>query len=151
MLGAHSATTHFRVRCEKCNREFTKSSFKLHKCKTHDNSKFRRLEEWKVDENKYKCPFCDKIFCSSGICSHIWRMHDNEGIKFKQKLVLFKKGKTSWNKGLTKETSEKVKINTEKLKDFYKTHKGSFNGKTHSESTRKKLSEKAQKGIKEGT
>ena len=49
--------------------------------------------------------------------------------------------KTSWNKGLTKETSEGVAKHAEGLREYYKTHAGVWTGKKHSEETKKKISE----------
>jgi len=62
-------------------------------------------EEWKQLSGKYKCPFCSKEFSKNGICSHIWRTHDN-GKDFKPSL-----GKSGWNKGLTKDTDIRVANN----------------------------------------
>ena len=58
-----------------------------------------------------KCEYCGKEFSAHGIGSHVWRIHGAG-----QDLVNPMKGKPSWNKGLTKETSEAVKRQGEKLR-----------------------------------
>lgn len=68
------------------------------------------LDEWKVDINLYKCPYCDKRFSKRGIVSHIWRSH-GEGINHSF---------PAWNKGLTKETDKRVKSISEKVKIAHK-------------------------------
>ena len=57
----------------------------------------------------------------------------------------------AWNKGLTKETDERLKIKSEKLHDrFVKGEiKQFFEGKHHTEETKKRLSEKQKKFLKE--
>lgn len=57
----------------------------------------------------------------------------------------------AWNKGLTKETNEKLKIAGEKLKEKYKNGEltPSFKGRHHSDETKKKLSEIQTNRLKE--
>lgn len=58
-------------------------------------------------------------------------------------------GHSAWNKGLTKETDERVSENSRLIKQHYKDgKKGYFNGKCHSNETKKKLS--IFGGIKQG-
>lgn len=77
------------------------------------NTGIKLEEDSKIEENKYKCKICGKIYSKMGISSHIWRNHTIDGKKF---IPTPKgcKGHVSWNKGLTKETSEKVKNISEK-------------------------------------
>jgi len=60
-------------------------------------------EEWKNQEGLYICPVCQKRYTKNGISTHIWRMH-GEGNNHKPF-----KNKITWNKGLTKETDDRVK------------------------------------------
>lgn len=57
-----------------------------------------------------ECPHCGKRYKKRSLKIHIWRSHTERGrnIKF-----------GGWNKGLTKETSEKVKNNSEKIKNTF--------------------------------
>jgi len=65
----------------------------------------------KINENKYQCKICEREFSKNGIFPHFWRSHTEKGKKF----IPIGNNHSSWNKGLTKETSEKVKLNSENL------------------------------------
>ena len=65
-----------------------------------------------TEDGKYICPECRKTFKKFGICYHFWRCHTEEGQKLKTGQFFHKKenGKIiAWNKGLTKETDERIK------------------------------------------
>lgn len=67
-------------------------------------------EEWLNEETgKFACPLCKKEYSKNGISTHIWRIH-GEGKNHKAGKP---KGHQAWNKGLTKEMDERVKINSE--------------------------------------
>ena len=98
-------------KCEKCNREITTNNFKKHinSCGTkivnlHIN------EEWKQFNGLYKCPYCKEEYLRRGIVTHIMRKHI-----FPEKWVSstwkYRKNENrkAWNKGLTKQTEERVK------------------------------------------
>ncbi len=98
-------------KCNICNKDISLSNYGRHvkSCSIEKNSNLKINKEWMQENGKYKCPYCNKEFCKKGICSHIWRMHEN-GKEFK---VTINTGRISWNKGLTKETDDRVKINSE--------------------------------------
>jgi len=112
--------------------------------------KIQRLESWKVSDNKYQCPFCKKCFSSSGICTHIWRMHDEDGRKHKTGHHFSQDGQV-WNKGLTRDTDDRIKKICNSLKIYYQTHDSVQTGKPLSEETRKKISAAAKRGLENGT
>ena len=60
--------------------------------------------------------------------------------------------KPVWNKGLTKETDERVRKGAKTLKTRFAngTVKPSFTGKTHSEETKQKISESMKRAYSEG-
>lgn len=61
-----------------------------------------------MHNQKVKCPHCGKEYSKKGIGTHIWRVH-GEGKEFDPNIG-YKNGKRkSWNKGLTKETDERIK------------------------------------------
>lgn len=64
-------------------------------------------EEWKQDDDMYKCPTCDKKYSKKGISTHIWRVH-GDGKAFNPNIGYNTKNRVVWNKGLTKESSEIV-------------------------------------------
>lgn len=62
----------------------------------------------------------------------------------KEKISLSLKGKTPWNKGLTKETNKSLQVISEKMKGDNNPSKkfgGPMNGKNHSNKTKQKISE----------
>jgi hypothetical protein len=104
---------------------------------------------WKISDNEYKCPHCDKIFCKMGISTHIWRKH-GEGINLQTNFG-YKDDRVAWNKGLTKESDKRV----QQFGDTYsiRFNKGlvnGFNGKHHSLKTKKQIGEKLSVNNKGG-
>lgn len=95
-------------------------------------------KEWFNEETgKYKCPHCGKEYTKYGICTHIWRAHNEES---KNKKFGRKKGSIPWNKGLTKENDIRVNKNTNSLKKHIKANGHNWQGKTHSSITKEKIS-----------
>lgn len=52
----------------------------------------------------------------------------------------------SWRKGLTEKTDIRIKNNCDAIREYYKTHPGSFYGKKHSNKTKEALSKLATGG-----
>jgi len=61
-----------------------------------------------------KCPHCGKEYCKKGIGTHIWRMH-GEGQNHQANGRKSSKGRKAWNKGLTKDTDERIKKYGQKI------------------------------------
>ncbi len=104
-----------KKKCELCGREISLSNYKRHieKCNgTKSKSKndlpnIEIKEEWlNINNNKYACPYCNKEYSKMGIKNHIYLKHFN--INYNENLG-------GWNKGLTKEMDERVKLNGEKI------------------------------------
>ncbi len=104
----------------------------------------------KLDNGKCKCLICNKEYSIYGIGSHIWKMH-GEGRNHDPNAG-YKKGRIIWNKGLTKDTDERVKRCGETLTKHLK--EGLF--KHHSKNTeltkehKQKISDKINERIKNG-
>lgn len=133
-----------KIECSKCGKNITANNYKKHyqSCDKEKKPFLEINEEWNKNDN-YECPYCGKEYSKSGIISHIWRSHTERGLNHKTGT----KGKIAWNKGLTKETDNRVKKNGETLKDRIKNGIiiPSFSGKTHNEQTKEKISEKLSK------
>ena len=149
---------------------------------------------WIPRTDKYICKNCGikhdgtygrtKSFCSEK-CSYKYRgkllserqkgkNNPNAGgqsEEHKRKIGLANLGKTTgqvpWNKGLTKETDERIKKTSQDLtgkkrseetkkrlsvnkKEYFKTHKHPFKGKHHTKESKKKMSEGTIESIKNG-
>lgn len=123
--------------CEKCNRKISISNYKIHIHCCNGKLKETIKEEWKICDNKYKCPHCDKIYSKKGIYTHVWRNH-GDGINHHLKINY--DNRNVWNKGLTKDTDARVFKNTESVKMYYKNNVSAWKGKHHSIETKKLLS-----------
>lgn len=95
-----------------------------------------------------KCPYCDEIFSKKGIGTHIWRKH-GKGINHKPNKP-YKEGRHAWNKGLTKETDERVRKNSNSLSNSISGEKNHFYGKHHTEKTKKEIGDKLSRNNKGG-
>lgn len=90
-------------------------------------------DNWKINDNQYKCPYCGKILTKAGVCSHIICVHTKEGrdrvLRNAKNSSIKQKGRSSWCKGLTKETSESLRKMSQTLKKKHYTpwNKGKTN------------------------
>lgn len=133
------------IKCKKCQKFISKSNYKRH-TNSCGNKKYnlKISEEWKISENNYKCPYCSKNFSKMGIITHILRIH------IKPELFENSKNKTpriAWNKGLTKETDNRVKKGGETFKNKLKNGeiKSTWKGKKHTKETKIKIGQKLSK------
>jgi len=79
-------------------------------------------EEWLNNETgKYKCPKCGKEYSKGGICGHYWRNHTENGQKFNPGIGYKNGTRKGWNKGLTKETDERLKKTSNTCKEKFKS------------------------------
>lgn len=110
-----------------------------------ENLKFNK------ETNKYICPHCGKEYAKYGIGNHIWRKHTEDGQKFDPNKGYQKGTRKAWNKGLTKETDERVRKTGETYRK--KLENGEIENwwlnKKHSEETKKKISESMKTAHKE--
>jgi len=137
--------------CKKCGRLISLSNVGKHNLACCEKSEYSVKDEWKQNNGKYKCPFCEKEFSKKGISTHIWRVHgngkthsSNEGFKDNSRII--------WNKGKTKEDNESVKKMAETLFMKYKNGEliPNFKNCKHTEKTKKIISEKLSKNNKGG-
>lgn len=140
--------------CSKCTIEISISNYNRHynSCGTKKPSSGLIVkEQWKLANGKYQCPHCQKEYKREGICSHIWRMHTDEGNQFDPN-ISFKNGtiiRVAWNKGLTKETDGRIKKQGGALSEKYKNEIHPSKGRIHTEETKDKLSKIRIKYLKE--
>lgn len=110
---ANCKTVTTKKKCSKCGREVTIINFNKH-LRACGKPKGRKeiteiLSKCTIKDNKYICPICNKEYCKMGIATHIWRCHTNQG-EILNPNDGYKKGtRIAWNKGLTKETDERIK------------------------------------------
>lgn len=105
--------------CNKCNDSISNFAFNKHynACKginknLRKEKKIIGLHEInikKLNENFYLCLECNKQYSKQGIGTHFWRAHTETGKKFTANNDILH-SKPAWNKGLTKETDNRVKL-----------------------------------------
>jgi len=99
--------------CDKCSNWIQKSNFSKHysACGTTKKPSFK-CDSW-FDGAHWKCPNCDFIGKTrQSTTSHFYRLHTNPTINFNP--ATKKNGRhKSWNKGLTKETDNRVARNAQ--------------------------------------
>lgn len=135
--------------CEKCKSEYVD----WHKRKRSTNKKLClkcakgtlvREEIWKLENGNYKCPYCNKEYTKTAICSHIWASHTKDGkAHIKKTLDINHKnciGHSAWNKGLKKETSDIISKSVETLKKNIAVGKYVPKGHPHTPETKIKCS-----------
>lgn len=131
--------------CPNCNKEISLRQFNRHFVKCKDRKiNFDILEIFNrciFIDSKYICPICNKVFDKHGIKHHIWFNHTENGKQFRtnHKFGYEKGTRSAWNKGLTKDTDERVRksVNTRnnnKILGKYKIRKFK-----HSDKTKEKL------------
>ena len=125
-----------KVNCPFCLHEFKKVGITNH-------IKFCKSNPSRISE-ELKCQFCDRLCNNTNSLIHHERLcKNNPDRMIFLNLKKRKRSKSAWNKGLTKDTDERIRLGTikskEKVKEYYATHEGTFKGKHHSEETKEKL------------
>jgi len=128
-----SHTKKRKIECDKCGKMVSSLAFNRHykvcKGKVEQKTKIKYSER----NGKVICPICDKEFSKFGIANHIRSKHERKNN--------YSPG--GWNKGLTKETDERVK----KFGETYSRNiklgkiKPSMKGKKHTKRTKEKIGE----------
>ncbi len=94
------------------------------------------------------CKICNKTLKNErALRSHIWRSHTDQGMNHLEKIKGVFIGRGGWNKGLTKESDERVKRGRETYVNKIKSGeiKPGFEGKKHTLDTRSKIGLKLSK------
>lgn len=109
------------------------------------NLKIKLKKEWfNPKTEKYSCPYCKKEYSKKGICSHIWRSHTEKGTYHKPF-----KNKIGWNRGLTKDTDNRIYKQSITYKTNFKNGKfiNPFKGKKHTKATKLLISKKNKRKV----
>ena len=90
----------------------------------------------------YICKYCSKV-CKNpnSLRNHERLCKENPNRSLPGVVKAYMNGwDPAWNRGLTKDTDERVKKNAESIKNWSKIYGGSFTGKHHTNETKHKLS-----------
>lgn len=124
-------------KCEICNKEISLSNFSKHINSRKCSNVVETVKEknwFKNNDGEYVCKICGYISTKDGIGNHI-KYHFGYENPFKGI-----KGRKIWNKGLTKETDERVKKNGESLSNNIKNGITIKKGCKHTKETKELLS-----------
>lgn len=139
-----------KLPCPFCNQLFVKCGLPSHQknCSKNPEVILSGRKEKKINTKWFSdpanCQFCGKE-CKNGnsLVNHERYCKNNPNRKLMPSTSGTKRSKPAWNKGLTKETDERIRLSAiksgERVQEYYATHKGSFKGKHHSEETKEKL------------
>lgn len=130
-----------KVICEKCGREISKSNISKHLRSHETHPENFKKETYHLDHDDLFCKFCGKEYKNkNSLVQHEIRCKENHN-KINVYVSNFNNiGHAAWNKGLTKETDERVKQRGLNLHNNVKSGKTIFKGHAHSEETKEKLS-----------
>jgi hypothetical protein len=124
------------LKCDKCDDTISTFAYSRHykTCKGFNKNlrlksiiSLNNMNIKKIENDFYVCLECNKEYSKKAIGSHYWRLHTEDGKLFNPNKYFIKRNKIIWNKGLTKETDERIKklsIKTsESLKKSYRDGK----------------------------
>lgn len=126
--------------CDICGRSITKNNYNKH-LQSHNNGKYDKLHSYRysLDHDDLNCKFCGKL-CKNknSLVQHEIRCNANPN-KIDTSKSFNNGNRPAWNKGLTKETDERVKVQVEHMKKTFAKTGGSFKGRYHSKQTIEKM------------
>ena len=123
-----------------------------------ENCRYKVSREQSNAYGNWICPFCNNVFRTRRLLNEHKKLCDLNKNKTVQKYIIDENGKrklapgcNAWNKGLTKETDERVKHHGETLSEGYKSGRlvNVNTGTHHSDEQKKKISEGRKKYLSE--
>lgn len=142
MRGVYNMTR-TKVKCDICGQEISKSNITKHMQRHEEHPESFELSKYKLDHDGLECQYCGRL-CKSrnSLCNHerLCKQNPDRQVVEKKTIEGFNnKGRTPWNKGLSKYNDERVAQNCKSIKAFYDTHAGSWSGKQHTEDSKRKI------------
>lgn len=129
--------------CEKCNKFISLPNYNKH-LEAHKNHP-KKYKKPILQHEGLNCIYCNKVYKDRGnLAKHekYCELNPNKSLKSNPFVIegFNNKGRKAWNKGLTKETDERVLKNSESVSKHFKEFGGTFKGKHHSVETKHKIS-----------
>lgn len=141
-----------KVKCSICGQEISVSNMSKHLRRHNKHPETFKPVKYALTHDGLNCQFCNKL-CKNrnSLCNHERLCSKNPNkqdsapafLEYNKNIQL---GLIDvWNKGLTKETDERVAKHSESIKAYYTEHDGVWLGKKHTEETKKKIGEGVKK------
>lgn len=144
------------IKCHICGNEYKSNGFNRHLKYSHGQEELEKYKSFKLqeaennikyevlEEDKIKCLMCGEVGTNFAIKFHIFCHHTEKGKEFLLGCKNRIKSTPAWNKGLTKETDERLVKSGKTYSDRVKSgiiipH---FTGKTHTIESCQQISEK---------
>lgn len=112
------ATCNEKIKCELCGQEITRINYTKHlrRHKNHPESFNKTNGKYKLNHDGLICQFCGKECKNrSSLCNHERLCKSNPDYQPSPFIKYNKEKQSAWNKGLTKETDDRVKKQSESL------------------------------------
>lgn len=136
-----------KIFCPLCEREISKSNYAKHELRHKNNPDSFNIPRYRLNHDGLDCQFCGRAFSTrNGLCNHERQCKKNPDMQVIDRSSIpgfNEKGRAAWNKGLTKDTDERVRKIGEILHSKYASGElvGSFTGRSHTAETKQKLSQ----------
>ena len=121
-----------KVKCELCGREISKNNYSKHIRRHENHPETFEVPKWRLDHDGLNCQYCGKE-CKNknSLCNHerLCKLNpDRDTINaYIARKALKDLNKQIWNKGLTKETDDRIK----KQVDTYNKNKDKHKSSVH--------------------
>lgn len=118
-----------KIKCELCGQEISKSNYTKHIRRHNLHPESFKISSYIVNHEGLECQFCNKV-CknANSLRNHERTCKQNPNRMSVRRDGFNDFGRTAWNKGLTKETDERVKSQSLSLKKWYKEHPEHISG-----------------------
>lgn len=128
-----------KVICPDCGQEISKSNFSKHQRRHQTHPETFEIPKYRVTHEGFECQFCGKTCKNSNSLRNHQRLCKQNPNKQQSGFVEYNKTHNAWNKGLTKETDDRVLKHSESLTKYYEGCDGPWKGHKHSDQTKVKI------------
>lgn len=130
-----------KVICERCGQEISKSNYSKHLRRHENHPETFKDYSYALTHDGLDCQYCGKT-CKNrnSLCNHERLCKENPNKQATNLTKYFTKGHEAWNKGKTKETDNRVAINAENLRLYYKYNSSNRIGIPLSQEHKNKIS-----------
>lgn len=134
-----------KVVCPICGQEISKSNVSKHERRHKDHPETFNQGKYELTHDDLNCQFCNKI-CKNrnSLCNHERQCKLNPNRQISSGFIKYQEdiksgARVVWNKGLTKETDDRVAAQGDSLSKYYETHDAVWAGKNLPEEMKRNI------------